>query len=200
MGDAGPDGDGGDAQLGQAALDGRHHAGRHLDSSGDHSELVGQVSIAGRCRHPARAGVGDAGGEGAQADGQPHAERRGQLADGVGERTPLVVGLGAGQDEHRPALLVVGRQQLQLWPDQVGVHPVEHVRHRPTGPVIEQAVDVERRHHLGIQHSQHGRHRAGAAEAGVDPALGGHDQHRAVQLRPGPQLVQIRGRVHASPR
>ena len=138
-----------------------------------------------------------AGGERPQSDGQPDAEHGGEFADGVGEPTPLVVRLGTDQYEHVFAVGVVGGQKLQVRPDQVGVHAVEHVRDRPAGPVVEQAVDVEGRHHLRLQRGQHGAHCTGATHAGVDPAIGGHDQHRAVQLRSGPQLVQVRGRVHA---
>ena len=124
-------------------------------------------------------------------------------AYGADEPFPFMVRLGAGQHQERRARAVthlVNGDHGRL----VGlpVVPVEGHR-RAAGPVVDQAVNVERHHGLVIQAPQQMRGEQPPRRARVDEAVQVMQQDRTVQLRRARvslvKVPRIRHHAHAPP-
>ena len=108
-----------------------------------------------------------------EGDAEPHDE----LADGLDDALPLVVGLGAG--EQVVGLPVAVGEAVQEHRRVVVLDPpvgVEDHR-RPATTVVEQLVDVEGRDHLGVTGLEQVPAEDGLDVAGVDEGAERDDEH-----------------------
>ena len=106
-----------------------------------------QLDVVGVLGDRDRPGVRDRHRHRAHADHAGHAEPLDDLTDGLAERLPAGVGLGAVEQEVRRPAGVLEQADDQTG-GVVGLVVVAHERHgRSAGAVVVELVDVERRHH-----------------------------------------------------
>ena len=102
------------------AFDGRLHAGGDVDG-GPHEIVCRERRVAGGDGEPGRAGVGHGRRIGAEPDDQPHLQVECQVDDGVRERPPRMIGLGADEQAARRCR----RRRVAAWSSTAGhVRPV----------------------------------------------------------------------------
>ena len=130
-----PQPDGGQAGLGEAALDRGLHARGHVEGAGHESDPTGPAPRWWRWRPGAPAGCG------ARARGTRRSRPRGGCrAPGPGrpprrERPPLVVGLGPDEEEHVAARRIDGRPAARSSGHvRPRVDAVDEVQRRAVGP------------------------------------------------------------------
>ena len=118
-------------------------AGRHLHCAEHRVVLADQDGI--RCmRRDAQRRVRNRHGDAVHADREVDAEGLVEFHDGLDHALPLVVRLGAGQQQERVAV-TVGEAVEQQRRVLVGGEPVAlEGHHRTTAAVVEQLVEVER--------------------------------------------------------
>ena len=192
VGDLRPEPERRDAQLVAAALQHGLHAGGHVEGAAEQAGDRCQLGRGRGDRHRDRAGVGDRGRVGAQADDHAGAEPLGQVERGLGEGPPRVVGLGAEQEQQVVAGFVDAGAQLEARPRQTGVHAVDQVHHGPAGAVIEQGVRVERGHGVRVDAAEQRLGGGGGGVPRVDPALEDHDHDGVLERRLVVEFVQHR--------
>ena len=139
--------------------------------------------------------MGDRSRERTEAVGLLDLEARGEAGELGDEMVPAHVRLGSGQDDDRPARRVGRSVELYLRPSQLGVDPVDDAHDGPSRPVVDQLVGVEARHELRGHGRDQVRHGVVRREAGVDPPVEAHDEHRPLDGRPAVDADQL-GRAH----
>ena len=119
----------------------------------------------------------------AEADHSPDPEPLRQRDDGVAERTPVVIGLRAVENEDIVAGRVAAGNERDLRPVEPDVHPFDDVHRWAASTVVEEPFRLE----LGNGHRgdlpEDGLGRLARAQTGVDPAREVDQQHRILQGR-----------------
>ena len=184
--------DGGPVLLAETELQQRGHAPRHLQPVHDGpgaGDQLGPGPVGGQAE---RAGVRDAHGDAVEPHGQLGAQPGGHRTHGSGEALPLMIGLGPGQQQERRSRCVVREVDGQF--GRLVLLPVVLVeRHRgAAGPVIDQAVRVERHHRLVLQAAKQVRGEQSAGRARVDESVQVVEHDCSIQFRRvGAHLVEI---------
>ena len=110
----------------------------------------------------------------AEAHPLDHAKSVGELDDGRGERLPSIVGFGPGQHE-QIAFGEADSPDHELRPGQLGQSPIDDLEGRPSSPIVEQRIRIERGDIDRVVQQVFQRSRRGAP--GVHPAVeGGHER------------------------
>jgi hypothetical protein len=143
---------------------------------------------------PERTGVRDRHGNAVDAHRQVDAEGLAEPEDGLDHALPLVVRLGTGEEEERLPV-AVGEPVQQQRGVLVGGPPVALERHhRPTSAVVEQLVEVERRHDGVVVSGQQVLGEQPLGAAGVDETAH-RDEHdrrpRGRGVRVGLEAVEL---------
>ncbi len=171
--------------LGHPELQQVRHAAGHLHLTHPRRVVGDQLLVVGVRRHRDRAGVRHRHRDGAQPDHLPHAEPFGQQPHRGDEPLPAQVRLHAREQQKRCPDAVVQGVQVQLGFLVVG-EVVGLERHqRPPRPVVQQFVDGERRHQLGVQRVLQVLGGQPDRVPGVREALQGVDHHRPAAVRRG---------------
>jgi len=140
--------------------------------------------------------VGDRGREAGHPHEEAGPEGAGQLGYRPRERVPATVGLGADQYQDVLAGVVTAPAQLDPGPFECLVDAVDHDRHRPASPVVDELVGIEGGDQLGGDALQQRSHGPRAGQPGVDPSVGGEHQDGPIELRSLVDLVELRSWVH----
>ena len=119
----------------------------------------------------------------AQTDDPANAEPLGQQPHRRDEPFPAQVRLHAGEQQKRRADAVVQRVQVELGFLVVGEMVGLERHQRPPRPVVQQFVDGERRHQLGVQRVLEVLGGQPDGVPGVREALEGVDHHRPAPVR-----------------
>jgi hypothetical protein len=144
--------------------------------------LGDELLVVGVGRHGDRAGVRHGHRYRAEPDHLANPEPFGQQPNGGDEPFPPQVWFQPGEQQKRRADGVVPRVEAQLGVVVMG-EVVGLERHqRPPRPVVQQLVDRERRHQLGVQRVLQVRRGELDGVAGVREPLEGVDQHRATTV------------------
>ena len=126
-----------------------------------------------------RARVRDVGQQRAEQHGHLHAERLGQVDDGLGERAPAERGLGAGeQDQVARGARDADGVDLELGPVDRARDAVLEAHHRARGLEVDELLGVDLREGLGAEAAGDEGQGGGRGLARVVPALERADQRR----------------------
>ena len=134
----------------------------------------------------------------AEQDRHLHAERLGEVDDGLGERAPAERRLGAGEQDQ------VARRARDPHGVDLELRPVDRARdavlqahHRARGLEVDELLGVDLRERLGAEAAGDERQRGRRRLAGVVPALEGADQRRGSKAIRTALPTQ---RLHPNPR